>query len=44
MEASPVVGPDVMWYTRPDAQNKWMQKNLERVETYGSHDFYKASN
>lgn len=44
MEASPIVGPDVMWYTRPDAQNKWMQKNLERVETYGSHDFYRASN
>jgi len=42
MEASPVVGPDVMWYTRKDAQNKWMQKNLDLVDTYGLHDFYKA--
>lgn len=44
MEASPVVGPDVMWYTRKDAQNKWMQKNLDLVDTYGLHDFYKAPN
>jgi len=42
MEASPIVGPDIMWYTRKDAQNKWMQKNLDFVDTYGLHDFYKA--
>jgi hypothetical protein len=42
MEASPIVGPDIMWYTRKDAQNKWMQENLDFVDTYGLHDFYKA--
>jgi hypothetical protein len=31
-----------MWYTRKDAQNKWMQENLDFVDTYGLHDFYKA--
>ena len=44
MEASPIVDPNIMWYTRKDAQNKWMQENLELVETHGSHDFYKAPN
>jgi hypothetical protein len=42
MEASPIVDPDIMWYTRKDAQNKWMQENLELVGTHGLHDFYKA--
>ena len=42
MEASPIVSPDIMWYTRKDAQNKWMQENLDFVDTYGLHDFYKA--
>lgn len=44
MEASPIVDPNIMWYTRKDAQNKWMQENLELVGTHGSHDFYKAPN
>jgi spore germination cell wall hydrolase CwlJ-like protein len=42
MEASPIVDPDIMWYTRKDAQNKWMQENLDLVGTHGLHDFYKA--
>ena len=42
MEGSPAVSSDVMWYTRKDAPNQWMRKNLILVETIGEHEFYKA--
>ena len=42
MEGSPAVSSDVMWYTKKDAPNQWMRKNLILVETIGEHEFYKA--
>ena len=42
MEGNPTVPSDVMWYTRKDAPNQWMRKNLILVETIGEHEFYKA--